>query len=324
MHDTPTSLVTLNNDEVKALSHQLDAVGAMRKMFASLAKGTALQPPQQQIGLENGGDFINYLGVLNEEQVYGIKTSPYIPTQDKPIVTAWTMLMSCKNGQPIMLTDAGYLTIQRTAATTALAIEHLAKKDAKRLAIIGTGPIALAHLKYAREIRKWERISIYSPSIGGMDEESRLDIERIDERMVLCELQSKALVKADVILLCTSSAKPVIDLGQLGNTALITSISTNAPEAHEVNPSDLKKMDVYCDYRRTTSDTAGEMVIAQKAAQWAPSAIVGDLPDLVSGKAKLPDYSRNVYFRSVGLGLEDVAIALELYSLHQQQAASAA
>ncbi|MBC3456947.1 ornithine cyclodeaminase family protein [Pseudomonas mosselii] len=323
MHENLSSLAIYSDHEVKALSPSIDAIGAMRKMFASLANGTALQPPQQQIGLANGGDFINYLGVLNEEQVYGLKTSPYIPTQNKPIVTAWTMLMSSKSGLPIMLTDAGYLTIQRTAATTALAVEHLAKKDAKRLAIIGTGPIALAHLKYARSLREWERISIFSPNLGAMDEASRQEIERLDERVLLCELQSKALVKADVILLCTSSAKPVIELSQLGNTALITSISTNAPKAHEVSPSDLKKMDVYCDYRKTTPDTAGEMIIARENSQWNASMLAGDLCELVLGKAKLPDYKRNVFFRSVGLGLEDVAIAMELYSLHQQQAASA-
>lgn len=37
---------------------------------------------------QSAGDFINYLGVLAEEQVYGIKTSPYIVREQGPLVTA--------------------------------------------------------------------------------------------------------------------------------------------------------------------------------------------------------------------------------------------
>ena len=45
------------------------------------------------------------------------------------------------------------------------------------------------------------------------------------------------------------------------------------------------------------------------------SAIVGDLPDLLSGKVQRPDYDRHVFFRSIGLGLEDIALANAIYHL---------
>ncbi|MDI9776066.1 ornithine cyclodeaminase family protein, partial [Pseudomonas aeruginosa] len=56
------------------------------------------------------GDFINYLGVLAQEQVYGVKTSPYIVREQGPLVTAWTLLMSMQTGQPLLLCDAARLT----------------------------------------------------------------------------------------------------------------------------------------------------------------------------------------------------------------------
>jgi L-arginine dehydrogenase len=124
---------------------------------------------------------------------------------------------------------------------------------------------------------------------------------------------------ADVIMLCTSSAGPVLDPSSLGKPALITSISTNAPRAHEVPPAALAQMQVYCDYRRTTPGCAGEMLIAGEQHGWDSAAILGDLPELLSEQAPLPDAERPVFFRSIGLGLEDIALANALYHLRRPQ-----
>ena len=85
--------------------------------------------------------------------------------------------------------------------------------------------------------------------------------------------------------------------------------STNVPGAYEIAPQSLTDMDVYCDYRATTPHSAGEMVIAVREYGWKAEHIQGDLPELVSGTAPKPHYQRHVFFRSLGLGLEDIAIA---------------
>jgi L-arginine dehydrogenase len=85
-----------------------------------------------------------------------------------------------------------------------------------------------------------------------------------------------------------------------------------------VPPEALGEMDVYCDYRATTPGSAGEMVLAAERHGWSPEAILGDLPGLVSDSAPRPDYRRPVFFRSIGLGLEDMALANALYHLQRQ------
>jgi L-arginine dehydrogenase len=74
-------------------------------------------------------------------------------------------------------------------------------------------------------------------------------------------------------------------------------------------------MQVFCDYRLTTPGSAGEMLIAAERHGWDKGAIVGDLPDLLSEKVQRPDYDRHVFFRSIGLGLEDIALANAIYRL---------
>lgn len=123
----------------------------LRKLFTSLAAGQAVQPAQQLVEFPKGaGDFINYLGVLAEDGVYGVKTSPYIVREQGPLVTAWTLLMSMQTGQPLLLCDAGELTVAAPQRRRAVAVDALAPLEARRLAIIGSGKVAQAHLHYVK------------------------------------------------------------------------------------------------------------------------------------------------------------------------------
>jgi L-arginine dehydrogenase len=313
MSSTP---YVITQPQARELLAQVDVPQILRKLFRDLAAGQAVQPAQQLVEFPKGaGDFINYLGVLAEDGVYGVKTSPYIVREQGPLVTAWTLLMSMQTGEPLLLCDAGELTTARTAATTAVAVDALAPLNANRLAIIGSGKVALAHLHYVKGLRDWESIHLFSPNLSDLSPEAVAQIKSLDPRLTLVDTREAAVQDADVIMLCTSSAGPVIDPSSLTKPALITSISTNAPRAHEVPPQSLKDMQVFCDYRLTTPGSAGEMLIAGEQHGWDANAIVGDLPDLISEKVQRPGYDRHVFFRSIGLGLEDIALANAIYRL---------
>jgi L-arginine dehydrogenase len=303
----------INQAQARELLAQVDVPQILRKLFRDLATGQAVQPAQQLVEFPQGaGDFINYLGVLAQDGVYGVKTSPYIVREQGPLVTAWTLLMSMQTGQPLLLCDAGELTTARTAATTVVAVDALAPLNATRLAIIGSGKVAQAHLHYAKNLRDWQSISLYSPSLCE-DAQTVSLLKNIEPRLNIVDSREAAVQDADVIMLCTSSAGPVIDPSSLSKPALITSISTNAPRAHEVPPQSLNDMQVFCDYRLTTPGSAGEMLIASEQHGWDKNAIVGDLADLLSDKVQRPAYDRHVFFRSIGLGLEDIALANAIY-----------
>ncbi|MCU0119342.1 ornithine cyclodeaminase family protein [Pseudomonas sp. B2M1-30] len=312
MSSTP---YVIDQTQARDLLARIDVPQIMRKLFRDLATGHAVQPAQQLVEFPQGaGDFINYLGVLAEDGVYGVKTSPYIVREQGPLVTAWTLLMSMQTGQPLLLCDAGELTTARTAATTAVAVDALAPHAAERLAIIGSGKVAQAHLHYVKTLRDWQSISLYAPNLGEDPATASL-LKSIEPRLNIAASREAAIADADVIMLCTSSAGPVIDPATLSKPALITSISTNAPRAHEVPPNSLNGMQVFCDYRLTTPGSAGEMLIAAEQHGWNKDAIVGDLADLLGKKVPRPAYDRHVFFRSIGLGLEDIAVANAVYRL---------
>jgi L-arginine dehydrogenase len=299
----------LDADAVAALLPDVDVLEALRSMFNELALGTAAQPPQTlTLFPENKGDFIGYLGVLANRGVFGVKLSPYIVTAGEPVITAWTHLMSMSSGQPLLLCDAGKATTERTGGTTALAVDLLASANVRRLAIIGSGPVAEAHWRHVNRLRSWEGVAVWSPALHGRTER-RSAWESKDGRIAVAETAEQACHEADVVLLCTSSGKPVVDPSWLSPRALVTSISTNVAGAHEVPPEFLGNAEVYCDYRATTPTSAGEMVLAGREFGWNSEAIRGDLPELVAGICRKPSGRSRVFFRSIGLGLEDIAMA---------------
>jgi len=302
---------------VDALMSRIDTAAALRQMFGDLADGQATQPPQSLTLFPSGaGDFIAYLGVLARERVFGVKLSPYVAAPGGAFVTAWTLLMSMDSGQPVLLCDAKRLTTERTAGTTALAVDLLAPDDVAVLCIVGSGPAALAHLRHVKPLRAWRQIRVFSPHIGHLSPAAAHAFSAADPRVILETDAAAASAGADVIALCTSAAAPVIDPAALSRPALITSISTNAPNAHEVPPAALAEMDVYCDFRATTPASAGEMRLAARDHGWSPDTLRGDLPGLVRGTAPRPRGDRHTFFRSIGLGLEDIAIASALWRVH--------
>ena len=72
--------IVLSEAEITALLPKVNIVAVLERMFRSLAAGNAVQPPQTlSLFPKAAGDFITYLGVLADEQVFGAKLSPYIP-----------------------------------------------------------------------------------------------------------------------------------------------------------------------------------------------------------------------------------------------------
>jgi L-arginine dehydrogenase len=306
------AIAILEEADVRRVLGGVDTLAIMRTLFAALGRGRAVQPPQTlTLFPADAGDFITYLGVLADAKVFGAKLSPYIVRPQGSLVTAWTLLMSMESGRPLMLCDSKAVTTERTAATTALAVDLLAPREARKLAVIGVGAIGRAHIRHVAPLRKWQEIRAYSRGLGARPEAQNA-VTALDARIrVVSDLQA-AVDDVDVVLLCTSSGTSVLDPRNLKRPALITSISTNVAKAHEVPPETLPTMDVYCDYRAVTPQSAGEMVLSSEQCGWSADAIVSDLAELASGGGRAPKYERHAFFRSIGLGLEDIAMAQAL------------
>lgn len=304
-------LPVFNATEVSARLGKTELKTALREAFAALARGEAVQPAQTLALLPgHAGDYILYSAALSEPALFGVKISPYLTARAKAglsPVTAYTILFSSLTGEPVTICDSLALTTQRTAATTSLAIDLMAPARTDTLAVIGSGPVALAHLDYELASRDWQRVLVFSPRLDA-DASRKADLlARFPQAAVVTTAQ-QAVEDADVAMLCTSSGTKVIESEWLRPDAIVTSISTNVARAHEIDPATLSSYAVLCDYRATTPLQAGEMVIAAEAHGWSLDRVVADLPELAAGRISAPSDGRR-FFRSIGLGLVDVVAA---------------
>jgi ornithine cyclodeaminase/alanine dehydrogenase-like protein (mu-crystallin family) len=112
-------------------------------------------------------------------------------------------------------------------------------------------------------------------------------------------------VTAWTLLLSTEAGQPVLDLADSREDALVTSLSTNAPGASELAPEDVARCAVHVDSRAGAPLSPGELRPLVEAGR---VEVVADLPELVTGTAP-PRPPGRAFFRSVGLGIEDLAVA---------------
>ncbi|WP_158692840.1 ornithine cyclodeaminase family protein [Streptomyces roseochromogenus] len=255
-------------------------LAALRDAFADLSRGTSSAPGQFAVGLPGGGDVIHYPAVRPGAGIYAVKVSPYPPRPSGgALVTAWTMLVSLSTGQPLALLDASGLTAERTAATTVLAADLLLPSDdARTAAIVGYGRPGRAHARYLRLVR---------PGMAGRAF-SRSRPQSVDDGVQAVAGVREAVAGADLVMLCTSVAGDVPD-------PLIWPRARSSPRSRPTPPT-----------------TAAELVQAA-ASGWDAAAVRGDLAGLVAGHAPRPGGQRQVYFRSVGPGTEDAAVARAAY-----------
>jgi L-arginine dehydrogenase len=305
----------LDATEVARRLDRTAVLPALRAAFAGLATGTSRQPAQTKVVYPgDAGDCIYYPGLITDLDAVGVKASPYMAGR----VTAYTLLLSASTGEPRLLCDSLALTAVRTAATTALAVDLLAPDDARSLAVIGAGSVALEHLRFAIPLRDWSDIAVFSPALADPRSPRHADrraalatvTSTVDTPIRVADSIEAALRQRDVVLLCTSSGTPVVEpeLLESAGDVLVTSIGTNSARTAELEPSALPRWQVFCDYRATAPLTAGDFVTAIERGDWAADDIIADLPELVTGAVAARRHGRR-YFRSTGLGIEDLAVA---------------
>lgn len=306
----------LSESDVKKALPNVDLKGALKSALMGLSDGTSKQPNKTIVELQNDkGDCMFFTGAVESLGCFGVKASPYLvekTARGENPVTAYTLLVSTETGLPTVMCDATYLTVARTAETTGVAVDLLLNAGAaKKVAVIGSGQAALAHLKVQLRDRTWEQVSVFSPNLAASDQKVESFKKLGHDALEIATTAEEAVRNADLVMLCTSANSPVVDSAALKVGCLVTSISTDAKDAHEIDPKALEQMDVYCDYRETVALKAGEMSLAKSEIAWSYDSIMADLPELLSDGANV-EMGKTRFWRSTGLAIQDIAAAFAI------------
>ena len=221
-----------------------------------------------------------------------------------------TYLLLSAGGAPELLIEAGYLTEIRTAATSALATKHLARKDATTLGIFGTGRQARAHLEVFARTFNFKVILVCGSSPQRSVDFARQIRTELDLHVEAVDARNCA-ASSDVICTCTTAREPIFSGELLRPGTHLNLVGAFQPDAREVDELTVKRARVIVDTYDGALAEAGDLLIPVQSGAVTRDHIAADLHELVTGKK--PGRQSNdeiTLFKSLGCALEDLATAV--------------
>lgn len=303
----------ITEEQVSAVLTLPAASAALRQAFvqfgqgqgAVLARGRAASSAADGAAL-----MVSAMGaVLPQMGVLGTKVYSTRNGQFQFVI----QLFSSETGLPLACIEANELTRLRTAATTAVAVDALAKPDAKVLAIFGAGTQARAHAEALLPLRPFQRVLVSARS--GASELAAELAERFQLSAVAVDAASAA-AQAEVIVTCTRASEPLFDGKLVRPGAFVAAVGSSKPAARELDDTLLARAGLIAvEWKPAATGEAGEFCRAA-AGVIAPERVI-ELGTLLAEAPRRIAPEAIVIYKSVGIGLEDVAIAHQIYQALQ-------
>ena len=302
-------VLVLGYEEVFEALPMRDCIEAMADVLAANARGEMYQPLRSIAVPPGGGGFIGLMPAQGRN-AFSLKSLVVIPDNPKRGLDSHqgtVTLFDGETGIATALLSASAITAIRTAAVTALATRLLAREDARELAVLGAGVQAKSHLHALRLVRDFERVRLYSPT-----REHSEEVARGSELPVEIAGSAEAAVRgADVVLAVTSSREPVLARDWLEEGAHLNAVGASMPSAKEIDVETFAAASVFPDNRESLENEAGEyqQAVRDRAIEGL-SHVRAELGEVAAGMHPgRTDASELTLFRSLGLGIEDLAAA---------------
>jgi ornithine cyclodeaminase/alanine dehydrogenase-like protein (mu-crystallin family) len=289
----------LSEEQVRAVLSYDDLIPVMRRALMDLSAGRVVQPLRTVMRVaEHGGWFATMPAVCGE--VMGAKLVTFYPGNaalKKHTHMAMIQLFRADTGEPLAVMDGRVITEMRTAAVSAVAVDHLAGRDAKVLGILGSGVQARSHVKALARVRTFEEIRVWSRS----EENARRFAEEVGAKVMTAE---EVVSGADVVLTLTSSPEPILQGRWLKKDAVVCAVGAVTPDRRELDDEAMHGA-VVVESREAAAREPGDILLAK-------AEVSAEIGELLNGLA-LDRKGRAVVFKSVGIAVEDIAAAQLTY-----------
>ena len=301
----------MNASEVEAALETEALVEQLRQMFR--AGASVPQRHHHTVNVPGAADATLLLMPAWQEGRYmGVKIVTVFPNNAEkslPSVMGAYVLLSARTGEPLAMIDGRMLTLRRTACASALAAKYLARSDASRLLMVGTGALA-PHLILAHaQVRPIKEVLIWGRDAAKAGRLARNLSSRRLKAQATGDLEG-AVRGADVISCATLSKEPLVRGEWLREGAHVDLVGGFTPEMREADDAAVRAARLYVDTYTGALAEAGDLVqpLAQGVIQ--RTDVVGELAELVRGERPGRATAEEItLFKSVGTALEDLAAA---------------
>ena len=292
-------MLLLDEEQVRKHLRMADLIPAMEKALIDFSAGKVTQPVRQVIAINPPGGFYGMMPALTPEGLGQKIVTFYPPNAEKNLPThmATILLNDPQTGAPLAVMDGRLITEMRTAAVSAAATKLLAPKNAKVLAILGSGVQARSHIEALRLVRQFEKIRVWSPNKSHAEQFAR----EIGAQAMAAE---DAIRDADVVITVTSSKTPVLLGTWLKSGCHVNAVGACRPDWRELDDDAMRNV-VFVDSREAAMKESGDVILSRVK-------IYAELGEAFAGKID-NRADETTIFKSLGMAVEDVAAALLVY-----------
>jgi len=301
-------VMVLSEHDVRELLDMESCIEAMAEVLTALARDELFQPLRSVARPPGAGGFIGLMPAYRggSSSAYSLKeivVVPDNPTRGLDAHQGSVILHDGETGQLVALMNASPVTEIRTAAVSAVATRALARPDAQRVAILGAGVQARAHVHAMRavlddpEVRIWARRLEAAETLAG------------EVGATVSPSADAALFGAEVVCTATAAADPVIERRWLARGAHVNAVGAFGP-GRELDTETVATSSFFTDRRESALNEGGDYGAAAAEGAIGPDHIKAELGEVLTGEHPGREHEDELtVFKSYGIGVEDLATA---------------
>lgn len=313
--------LVLREADVRAVLTMPDTMRVLDAAFRRQAAGETRVQPRRRVVLPEGRGVLHVLSAYvpgtpghpeaNGPGLVGLKDYAAVAGKVRFIV----QLFSAEDGALLALIEADVLGQMRTGGASGVATRYMARPDARVVGMIGAGGQARTQALAMSEARSIERFLVYART----SEVVRAfcdDLEAETNVAFVPVAQPEDAVRdADIIVTATTAREPVVLGAWLHPGQHVNVMGSNWANRREVDGEAVRRSAVVAvDLREQAQMEAGDLLLAEQSGDFAWERAV-ELCEIIAGKtAGRPDAAAITLFKSLGIGLEDVAVAGWVYA----------
>jgi len=309
----------ISTEHMKSLVSMPEAIDAMRIIFGELSSGKSVMPIRTVSTF--GEMMLFHKPSYSLEQNYAaVKLLTQVesnPSRGLPMIQGLVFLMDSINGNMLAMMDGKYITALRTGATSGLATDLLASKDATVAAIFGAGVQGATQLEGVCAVRPIEKAYIFDINPAAASTYAQRESAKLG--IPVCVGSSlEVLRNVDVICTATGARAPLFQLEHLKSNVHINAIGSFLPHMQELPPEWVASANVYVDHVDSCLAETGDLLIPLEQGIITHKHILGELGEVVNGTlAGRTNNYETTLFKSVGVAVQDLAAAALIYEKAQ-------
>ena len=314
------SILSLAEDDVRNWADVPSAIEWLERCFRCFGDGGVRVAPRERV-MFDGGAFHVMAGSLPCEGLVGSKlyTTIFDPAGERR--SSYLVAFSTETGERVAAIESYWLSLVRTAATTAVAVKYLGRAQAGTLAIIGTGATALLQVEASLRVRPFGLVRVYSRTPSRRAKVAAEVEDRFGVSARPADSAAEAVDGAEVIITATNARQPILEADWLPPRCLIVAMGSNYPDKRELATEIVARAEaIFVESTTAARTEAGDLVMAnaEGALDWGS---VRELGSVVAGGQPIEPTAGWFVFKSVGVLPEDLAMVASLRARSFQSAA---